>query len=73
MCLAENDDISKSANIFLKFLFVNVTKLIFKFTFCQVCFKLNKQVRVFQWLPPNPTYLTSKKANFSETATGDVL
>ena len=42
ICLAESADISKRANIFSKFLFINFTKLIFKVTLCQVCFKWNK-------------------------------
>ena len=42
MCLTKNNDISKRANIFSEFLFINFTRLIFKVTLCQVCFKVNK-------------------------------
>ena len=43
MCPVENDNISqqKHQHIF-KIYVVNITKLIFKFILCQVCFKLSK-------------------------------
>ena len=70
MCLAENDNISKRANIFSKFLFINFTKLMFEVTLCKVWMNIKQVRKGVSMAPPSPTYLASKKHNLSETATG---